>query len=59
MFQLPTYVSLILDTLVVTLYFNDPGLVGDSAPVLENSVDPLKSYFLFGVLAGNPDLHHC
>lgn len=52
MFQLPTYLSLTLDALIVILYFNDPVLVGDAAPVRDNSIDPLKSYLLFGVLAG-------
>jgi hypothetical protein len=27
-------------------------------PVQDNSMDPLKSYFLFGVLAGNLFNHH-
>ena len=54
MFQLPAYISLLLDACLVVVYFNDPTVLGeDQSKPFENPWDPLRSYLLLAVFAGN------
>ncbi len=52
MFQLPSYLSILLDASLVIVYFDDPEVVDDSIDIMSNSWDPLKSFLLLAFCAG-------
>lgn len=52
MFEAPSFLSFLIDTLIVVLYFNSPWIFGDDVHSNSFSLNPLSSVLIYSILAG-------